>query len=107
MGGKPAHTPGPWRVAENATGNNKGKVIRSVHHDEGGAIAISLGYQSEECLANAARIVHCVNHHDELVDSLRHLSDVFERFLGDIGHSSDSYQRDEIAKARALLKGGV
>lgn len=41
---------------------------------------------------------------DDLSIAITNLADTFERFLGDIGHSQDSWQRDQIAKARAALK---
>lgn len=39
-----------------------------------------------------------------LREALEHGADAFEKFLGDIGHSQDSYQRDVINDMRAALE---
>jgi hypothetical protein len=36
-------------------------------------------------------------------EALTDLADTFERFLGDIGHPQDSWQRDQIERARAAI----
>ena len=40
---------------------------------------------------------------NELSETITKLCGVFENFLGDIGHSQNTYQRDEIEKARNIL----
>lgn len=74
------HTPTSWRVGVNQHGG--AHVVSAAGVDSelicempgGGNCGMQLNDLGKECsLANAARIVKCVNAHDELVEALRTL----------------------------------
>lgn len=87
-----------------------------VHEDNCAPVADCDVYQyqdlsDEECEANAAHIVHCVNHHEELVSALIHLSNEVHGSLGIaemelrqiLGNSNYSCIENRVNEARALL----
>ena len=95
-------TPGPWKTAERAKGSNQGIVIRSVNHDDGGSIAISLGYQSEECLANARLIAAS----PDLLDALISIKEYWSRDRNDQAmHDACWHAVETAAAAIAKVRG--
>lgn len=64
---KPKHTPTPWGVKHANCVYHKGRFIA----DCGGNSESKVQHIAAENIANAKRIVHCVNCHDELVAALK------------------------------------
>jgi hypothetical protein len=71
------HTPAPWRISEQSPTIIK-QNLRLAGIDGGVLIGSASGHPNsgffpsdEEALANARRIVQCVNAHDELVATLQ------------------------------------
>ncbi len=68
------HTPTPWKVF---LAKNNGESLLGIGEDTGAGIVAYNGtmWRDEaEAKANAAFIVKAVNHHDELVEMVRELS---------------------------------
>lgn len=77
-----AHTPTPWEtdITWHRIDNHKGIPILK----NGNIIAKAILFDSAsvpraESIANAKRIVHCVNTHDEMIEALKQCQDYLQR----------------------------
>jgi hypothetical protein len=92
----PKWTKGPW-VAN-------GDMIKSPTRDVGQCFGFA--QEGPEDTANAARIVHCVNCHDELVEALKgllshsHLQDIDARDLDQEDDDLERTARSVLSKAK-------
>ena len=97
---KTKHSPLPWKWSVKCDTENRSLTGNEEHVDQyGKCIPIAYlheGYRSEAMkTANAEFIVHCVNTHDKLVETLKNLVDISLR----IGLEDSQPMRDEMAEA--------
>lgn len=93
------HTPGPWEVVEGSDylSDYSGSHASIQQTDDGYVIAACVGDVAElDAMANARRIVQCVNAHDGLVKALQDLE-----ALGGLGYTAHGIIRAALAKAGA------
>lgn len=96
------HTPTPWAV------NPIKAQVDAFDHDGPLPVCQMLWpttlRSEQEALANAARIVHCVNHHDELVAALEQIAEgCVSRRPGHVDADKNLTKAEIEAIARAIL----
>ena len=93
------HTKGPWRVVV----HDDEAYILDAGNAPQGITSIRLngtGMSREESLANAARIVQCVNSHEELIELVQEMFELADNWPG-IAHTAVLEQRVRAAIAAA------
>ena len=105
MGNK-EHTPAPWRVIDDTLiqydGDDEEIADDFDRHEIGWIVETCCAHVSYKDVdaANAAHIVKCVNHHDELIAALT----AMYQMHGTTAKTNSDIRNETYAKVRAVLK---
>lgn len=101
------HTPEPWHVSNHVDNNqvvvrsNDGDIIANLECDM--VRDFTQGDPSEQIMADARHIVHCVNTYDELLNALREALDQLESWNTE---SEPTFTMRRISLTIAKAEGG-